>query len=509
MILPVLGPAAIEPLLDRLSGLCLSGGPDIDPDSYGESSRHPRLGPTEPEVDRFELALLRAADARRLPVLAICRGMQALNLARGGGLHQHVPDLLGAVTHRRGDVTDGARHSVRVDPESHLARALGRTQAEVDSYHHQAVSELGQDLRPVAWAPDGLVEGLEAEDRPFMLGVQWHAEALVGNREQEALFEALVNAAGPTRGRGHPRAGDMTPPGESTLPDWAHWRPDPERDELTVGIEEEVMLLDPAGWSLSHRGEEVLAGLGDELPGHTAAETHASALELRTDPWAHVGDAAQQLRAALPGWTATCAGWASAPRWRARTRSRSGRTSSSRPAPASGSIYDSMRELARREPTFALHVHVMVEDPEAAVRLLNRLRAHMPLLLALSANSPFWQGRDSGLASARTPLFGAFPRVGTPRSFDDYADYVEAVDLLIRAGAFPEPTCLWWDVRLQPRYGTVEGPHRRCPDDGRVHGRDRRPDPMHRPPRARRGVGLAGPARDARGAGREPLPGLS
>ena len=115
-----------------------------------------------------------------------------------------------------------------------------------------------------------------------------------------------------------------------------------------------------------------------------------------------------------------------------------------------------MRELARREPTFALHVHVGVADPEDAVRLANRLRAHLPLLLALSANSPFWQGRDTGLASARTPLFQAFPRVGIPRAFDDYADYVEAVDLLIRCGAFPEPTFLWWDVRLQPRFGTVE-----------------------------------------------------
>jgi carboxylate-amine ligase len=86
----------------------------------------------------------------------------------------------------------------------------------------------------------------------------------------------------------------------------------------------------------------------------------------------------------------------------------------------------------------------------------NRLRAQLPLLLALSANSPFWQGRDSGLASARTPLFQAFPRVGIPRTFESYSDYVEAVDLLVRCQAFPDYTYLWWDVRLQPRFGTVE-----------------------------------------------------
>ena len=115
-----------------------------------------------------------------------------------------------------------------------------------------------------------------------------------------------------------------------------------------------------------------------------------------------------------------------------------------------------MRELARREPTFALHVHVGVPDPEDAIRLVNAMRTHVPLLLALSVNSPFWQGRDTGLASARTPLFQAFPRVGIPRRFNDYSDYVEAVDLLIRCGSIPEPTFLWWDVRPQPRFGTVE-----------------------------------------------------
>ena len=119
-------------------------------------------------------------------------------------------------------------------------------------------------------------------------------------------------------------------------------------------------------------------------------------------------------------------------------------------------LYASLRELARREPTFALHVHVAVPDPEDAVRAMNGLRAHLPLLLALSANSPFWQGRETGLASTRTPMFGAFPRVGLPRAFAGYEDYVESIDMLLRCGAFPEPTFLWWDVRLQPRWGTVE-----------------------------------------------------
>jgi carboxylate-amine ligase len=115
-----------------------------------------------------------------------------------------------------------------------------------------------------------------------------------------------------------------------------------------------------------------------------------------------------------------------------------------------------MRALARREPTFALHVHVGIPTPAGATAALNQMRAHIPLLLALSANSPYWQGRDTGLASARTPLFQAFPRVGIPRVFSSYADWTRSVDLLIGSRALPDHTYLWWDVRLQPRYGTVE-----------------------------------------------------
>ena len=119
-------------------------------------------------------------------------------------------------------------------------------------------------------------------------------------------------------------------------------------------------------------------------------------------------------------------------------------------------IQQTMRDLTAREPTFALHVHIGVPDPERAIDLYNRLRVHLPLLLALSGNSPFWRGRDAGFASTRTILFQAFPRTGMPRRYGSYGEWVEAVDLQIRVGALPEATFLWWDVRPQPRFGTVE-----------------------------------------------------
>jgi carboxylate-amine ligase len=125
-------------------------------------------------------------------------------------------------------------------------------------------------------------------------------------------------------------------------------------------------------------------------------------------------------------------------------------------APRYRVLEQTMRSLVRREPTMALHVHVGVPDPEDAVRLLNATRSILPILLALSANSPYSQGRDGGFASIRRILFQAFPRTGTPRWFGSYWDYVESVDALVGSGALRDPSFLWWDARLQPRLGTVE-----------------------------------------------------
>jgi carboxylate-amine ligase len=200
----------------------------------------------------------------------------------------------------------------------------------------------------------------------------------------------------------------------------------------------------------------VLERLSPRLASHAAAETHEAALELATSPHDTVAGAAQEaaeLRKALAaelagsGLRAASAGTHPFASW-TDTRVSSGARYQL--------VYESMRELARREPTFALHVHVGVADPESAVELMNRLRAHVPMLLALSGNSPFWQGRDAGFCSVRTPIFQAFPRVGLPRVFASYGEYVETVDTMLRCDAFPEPTFLWWDVRLQPSLGTIE-----------------------------------------------------
>ena len=216
-----------------------------------------------------------------------------------------------------------------------------------------------------------------------------------------------------------------------------------------------MLLLDRADFSLAQRSEDVLARLSDGLSAHVSLETHAAVIELFTGVHADVAGAVSELaalRARLAGELGAM-GLAAASAGTYPLACPEVRVSGSRRYRA---IAESMRSLARREPTLALHVHVGVPDPEDAVRLLNGLRDVVPLLVALSANSPFSHGRDTGFASARTVIFQGFPRTGPPRWFADYADYVEVVDGLIRPGAVPDPSFLWWDVRLQPALGTVE-----------------------------------------------------
>jgi putative glutamine amidotransferase len=187
IVLPPTGTDHLAGLLDRLDGICLSGGPDLDPAAYGASDRHCELGPTEPSLDAFELSLVKLALQRGLPILAICRGAQALNVACGGTLHQHVPG------HRQTALATEATHEVTIVPHTRLHRIVRKRTLQVNSFHHQAVDQVGEGLRVVARAQDGTVEGIEGDG--FTVGVQWHAETLVAHSN---LFAALVTAASRT-----------------------------------------------------------------------------------------------------------------------------------------------------------------------------------------------------------------------------------------------------------------------------------------------------------------------
>jgi putative glutamine amidotransferase len=194
---PQLSKSSLERLVRGLDAVLLTGGGDMDPASFGEAP-HPTLYDVAPSRDALETAVTHIALEKRTPLLAICRGIQVLNVALGGSLYQDVATDPGTqVQHSQKEARDQATHKVTVTPGSRLAGILGTDNVEVNSFHHQVIKALGRGLTAVAWAPDHLIEGVElADDSRFVLGVQWHPEHLVGGSEPaRRLFAALIGAA--------------------------------------------------------------------------------------------------------------------------------------------------------------------------------------------------------------------------------------------------------------------------------------------------------------------------
>jgi putative glutamine amidotransferase len=183
-------------LLELIDGLVLSGGGDISPSAY-QGQPHETIYKVCEERDAFDFGLVRAAlQQPELPVLCICRGMQVLNVVCGGTLHAHLPEAVGEEVVHRAPPRRPTRHSVRLDPESRLARHIGLTEFDAWSWHHQGIDRLGQRLRAVAWADDGVIEAVEHEDHPWCFGVQWHPEMQHEEAPHAALFRSFLRAAG-------------------------------------------------------------------------------------------------------------------------------------------------------------------------------------------------------------------------------------------------------------------------------------------------------------------------
>jgi glutamate---cysteine ligase / carboxylate-amine ligase len=225
----------------------------------------------------------------------------------------------------------------------------------------------------------------------------------------------------------------------------------------TLGVEEEYMLLDPESFDLVQRIDTVLAAfVGHEDEARMKPELMQSVLEVATPVCRTAGEAAQELRRLRRGVREIAGGAGlrvgsagthpfslfERQRITARDRYRA--------------LVDQMQYVARRELIFGLHVHVAVDDPDKAINVVNGILVDLPLLLALSASSPFWRGEPTGLASTRQPIFAAFPRSGPPPRFRDYEDYAELIGWLEHTGCIADYTHIWWDIRPHPKLGTVE-----------------------------------------------------
>ena len=228
-------------------------------------------------------------------------------------------------------------------------------------------------------------------------------------------------------------------------------------DPYTLGVEEEYMLLDGETFDLVQHIDTVLAAMaGHELEDRVNTELMQSVLEIATPICRTPGDVDAELRK-LRGYVRDVAGEKGLRVGSAGTHpfslfERQRITARDRYR----ALVDQMQYVARRELIFGLHIHVAVDDPEKAIQVVNGLLVEIGSLLALSANSPFWRGEATGLSSSRQMVFAAFPRSGPPPRFRDYADYAEVVGQLEKTGCIADYTHIWWDIRLHPRWGTVE-----------------------------------------------------
>jgi putative glutamine amidotransferase len=192
VVLPAVSEDELAVLLERVDGLLMSGGDDVDVRAFGREL-HPKADLMHPRRQEAEFALARAALAGRKPTLGVCLGMQVLAIAAGGELHQHLPDagVAGLIEHR-------GEHEVEILAGSRLGQILGTTRARVVSHHHQAVAKVPASFRLVARAPDGVIEGIEAQNGRFLVGVQWHPERSLESPETQRLFRAFVEACRPS-----------------------------------------------------------------------------------------------------------------------------------------------------------------------------------------------------------------------------------------------------------------------------------------------------------------------
>jgi glutamate---cysteine ligase / carboxylate-amine ligase len=221
----------------------------------------------------------------------------------------------------------------------------------------------------------------------------------------------------------------------------------------TVGIEEELMILDPGTYALVNAIDDLTE---DTAVGEIKPELMESVLEISTNPCADMREAGAELRALRrqvrdladkKGLTIGSSGTHPTALWEDQRITA---------APRYRDLVEALRFVARQELIFGLHVHIGLDDREKAIHVANGMRVHVPILLALSANSPYWRGDDSGLASTRMPIFRAFPRVGIPPYYEDWDDYERRIGFMVESGVMEDYTWLWYDVRPHPNFGTVE-----------------------------------------------------
>lgn len=423
----------------ELDALILQGGTDVGVDLIR---------------DRYELALIKAFHGLGKPVLGVCRGHQLLNVYFGGTLISDIATRLPeASPHVNPELYEKLYHPIDFVEDGILKSIYGdETRRDVVSIHHQAIDRLGDGLQIEAISKaDGIIEAVSLKSDSFVLGVQWHPESHVQSEQVDQLLpsapllSALIQSARARKQSRKPRP-------------LSHRRERLEfgkSEPLTMGVELEFQLIDPTNQDLLPCAPDLLEAVKGDSD-KIKSEIFQSMIEVETGICRTAKEAERDLSATLKVLSQAC-----------ETRGAQLAAAGTHPfasyldrlltpAPRYTELVDRNQWIARRLVIFGLHVHIGMPNAEASIHVMNAFMYHLPLLLGLSASSPFWHGDDTGLASSRSTFFESTPTGGHPIMVESWSEFEDLYFRMFASKAIGSPKDLWWDLRPSPHFGTLE-----------------------------------------------------
>lgn len=423
----------------ELDALILQGGTDVGIDLIR---------------DRYELDLIKAFHGLGKPVLGVCRGHQLLNVYFGGTLISDIATRFpSASSHVNAELYEKLHHPIEIVDGGILNDIYGgEARRNVVSIHHQAIDRLGEGLQIEALSKaDGIIEAVSLKSDSFVLGVQWHPEFHVQSDQVEQLLPS-----GPLLSRfiqsARARKQSRKPRPISHRSQHLEFS---KSESLTIGVELEFQLIDPSSQDLTPSAPELLEIVKGESE-KIKSEIFQSMIEVETGVCRTAKEAEADLSATLSILSKACAqrGVHLAAAGTHPFTSYLDRLLT--PAPRYTELVDRNQWIARRLVIFGLHVHIGMPNSEAAIHLMNAFMYHLPLLLGLSASSPFWHGDDTGLASSRSTFFESTPTGGHPIMVESWGEFEDLYFRMLASNAIRSPKDLWWDLRPSPHFGTLE-----------------------------------------------------
>ncbi len=422
----------------ELDALILQGGADVGIDLIR---------------DRYEMELLNAFHKQGKPVLGVCRGHQLLNVYFGGTLISDISSRFpNSIQHVRPDIYDKHTHEIEILDGGILNGVFETNKScAVVSIHHQAIDRLGDCLRVEAISKDdGIIEAVSYKGDAFVLGVQWHPEFHLSSDQTNLLpsipiVNALIASARSRKSSRKPR-----PHGHRIERlEFKNSKP------LTLGVELEFQLIDPETRDLKPSAQEILNSIG-ERSHKIKSEIFQSMIEVETDVCQNAREAEADLLGTVALLSAVCQNHETLIAASGTHPFASYLDRKITPAARYKELIERNQWIARRLVIFGLHVHIGMPDAHTMIKVMNAFMQYSPLLLGLSASSPFWHEDDTGLASSRTTFFESTPTGGHPVIVESWAEYEDLYFRMLNSKSIRSPKDLWWDLRPSPHYGTLE-----------------------------------------------------